>query len=98
MIRNALTHGKSGFYLGVKVYLQGKNVCIDIIDHGEGISKKDITFIFDRLYQGDTSRTQNGGLGLAIAYEIVKKMRGTISVDSKESKYTVFTVQLPLLE
>lgn len=98
LIRNALTHGKSGFYLGVKVYLQGKNVCIDVIDHGDGISKKDITFIFDRLYQGDTSRTQNGGLGLAIAYEIVKKMGGTISVDSKESKYTVFTVQLPLLE
>ncbi|WP_322020056.1 sensor histidine kinase [Clostridium butyricum] len=98
LIRNALTHGKSGFYLGVKVYLQGKNVCIDIIDHGDGISKKDITFIFDRLYQGDTSRTQNGGLGLAIVYEIIKKMEGTISVDSNESKYTVFTVQLPLLE
>lgn len=98
LIRNAITHGKSGFYLGVKVYLQGKNVCIDVIDHGDGISKKDITFIFDRLYQGDTSRTQNGGLGLAIAYEIVKKMGGTINVDSKESKYTVFTVQLPLLE
>ncbi|WP_455813960.1 sensor histidine kinase [Clostridium butyricum] len=98
LIRNAITHGKSGFYLGVKVYLQGKNVCIDVIDHGDGISKKDITFIFDRLYQGDTSRTQNGGLGLAIAYEIVKKMGGTINVDGKESKYTVFTVQLPLLE
>lgn len=98
LIHNALTHGKSGSYLGVKVYLQRKNVCIEIIDHGDGISKKDIKFIFDRLYQGDTSRTQNGGLGLAIAYELVKKMEGTISVDSEEAKYTVFNVQFPLLK
>lgn len=97
LIRNAVTHGISGLYLGINVYLSDSDVNIDIIDHGEGIKKKDMDFIFDRLYQGDSSRTKNGGLGLAITHELIKKMGGNITVKSEELKYTIFNIKIPLL-
>lgn len=98
LIRNALTHGKLGFYIGIKVFIENGAINVDVIDHGEGIRKNDLDFVFDRLYQGDSSRTKNGGLGLAIAYELMKKVNGNITVRSEKFKYTIFNISIPLLE
>lgn len=96
LIRNVLIHGKSGCYLGIHVYAENEHVCVDVVDHGNGIAAQDMEFIFDRLYQGDAARTEQGGLGLAIAYELMKKMGGNINVSSLPSSQTVFKLQLPL--
>ncbi|MNO35481.1 Sensor histidine kinase YycG [compost metagenome] len=96
LIRNVLIHGKSGCYLGIHVYAENEYVCVDVVDHGNGIAAQDMEFIFDRLYQGDSARTEHGGLGLAIAYELMKKMGGNINVNSLPSSQTVFKLQLPL--
>ncbi|KWX71970.1 MULTISPECIES: sensor histidine kinase [Paenibacillus] len=96
LIRNVLIHGKSGCYLGIHVYVENKYVFVDVIDHGNGIAAQDMEFIFDRLYQGDAARTEHGGLGLAIAYELIKKMGGNINVSSLPSSQTLFKLQLPL--
>lgn len=74
---------------------------IEVTDTGIGIDESRKTILFERFAQADTtlSRKHGGvGLGLAICRELVKKMDGVISFESKVGKGTVFSVQLPLDE
>lgn len=64
-------------------------------DTGQGITKEDLARIFDPFFT--TKEVGHGtGLGLAISYGIVKEHGGTISVESKVSKGTTFSVRLPV--
>lgn len=68
-------------------------VILEIHDSGRGISKEDISKIFEPGYS-----TKGGGLGLGlhIAREIVRLHGGEITVQSQEGKGTTFFVLLPL--
>jgi len=62
-------------------------------DNGEGIPKAVVKKIFDPFF---TTKNEKGtGLGLSITYGIVKKLCGSIHVDSDEDTGTKFTVRLP---
>lgn len=69
-------------------------VKIHIKDNGIGIKKEDLAFIFERMYRGDKSRQKikGSGIGLTIAKKILTLHSGTIDVESKENKGTIFTV------
>jgi len=69
-----------------------------IQDEGIGISKSNISYIFDRFWQVDDSITRSyGGLGigLALAKKLVTVLGGEILVDSKPNKGSTFRVLLP---
>ena len=60
------------------------------------MSKEEITRIFDKFWQGDTSHATEGtGIGLSIAKRIVQLHMGTISVKSSQEE-TIFSVELPI--
>ncbi len=62
-------------------------------DNGEGIPKAVIKKIFDPFF---TTKNEKGtGLGLSITYGIVKKLCGSIHVESDEETGTKFKVRLP---
>jgi signal transduction histidine kinase len=74
---------------------------VDILDHGSGIPKEELRHIFERFYRGDKSRTRSRGdagfgLGLPIAYWIIRNHGGRIDVESEVEAGTVFTVWLPI--
>ena len=84
----------------IKLSLCKDNGCVKIAiqDNGIGISREDISYIFDRFYRASKSRTADhtgGGLGLSICQWIVKSHRGTITVKSELNKGSIFTVTLP---
>jgi signal transduction histidine kinase/ligand-binding sensor domain-containing protein/DNA-binding NarL/FixJ family response regulator len=76
----------------------GNSAVISVKDTGIGISEKEITKLFDRFYQADSSHTREfggTGIGLALTKELVELHKGTISASSKEGEWTEFLVKIP---
>ena len=72
-----------------------KNIVIIVEDNGKGISEENIDKIFDRFFQGDTSKMQQGtGIGLWLTKRFVEMHQGIISVSSEVGKGTAFTIML----
>jgi len=77
----------------------GESMRITVADTGYGISREDMTRIFERFYRVDKarSRAQGGtGLGLAIVQHLVEQQHGQISVTSELGVGSQFTVVFPL--
>lgn len=106
LVTNALKHTMPGglIRLGVTESNNASALEITVSDTGSGISPADMPFIFERHYQGGTSRYLAGhqslqtgvGLGLSICKHIVDEHAGTISFHSREQTGTTFCVCLPL--
>jgi len=68
-------------------------------DTGLGISKEEQFHIFDKFYQVDnsSSKLQKGtGIGLALVKDFVELMNGSIDVESKLGKRSVFSIKIPI--
>jgi DNA-binding response OmpR family regulator len=71
---------------------------ISVCDTGPGIPRDQLSHIFDRFYQSDSTyehHRKGSGIGLAIAKEIVELHHGKINVHSLEGKGTEFIIRLP---
>ena len=68
-------------------------VKISIQDRGVGIPRDDVGKIFDPYFT--TKAEQHSGLGLSVAYFVVKKHGGHITVDSEPDVATIFSIYLP---
>lgn len=71
---------------------------ISVRDNGVGIPRREAKRIFEPFHRVDGGRefrAAGAGLGLAIVDFMVKAHSGTISVESKEGRGTVFTVFIP---
>lgn len=92
LLDNAVKYGN-----GKKIEVRTKKGRIlEVVDHGDGIAKEDISHIFERFYRADASRNKNKsesyGLGLSIAKSIVEMHKGAIEVKSKLGQGTTFRV------
>lgn len=99
IISNAVKFTPKGGHVYISTDVKNDSFILKIKDTGIGISEADLPHIFDRFYQADDSHTRNGegtGIGLALTHELVKLMKGTISVKSKEGQGSEFEVALPL--
>ncbi|MBQ6495418.1 MAG: HAMP domain-containing histidine kinase [Bacilli bacterium] len=85
IIKNAVDHSKNNST--VTINLSNNNVysMIEIIDKGEGISKKDISHIFERFYKGENATSDSIGIGLALAKTIIEEDNGNINVESNKT-------------
>jgi PAS domain S-box-containing protein len=68
------------------------NVEIRISDTGVGIPKEDLKRIFDPFF---STRERGSGLGLAIVHNIIHVHGGSIDVESREKRGTIFSIVLP---
>lgn len=95
LVQNVIIHSH-GSRLSVHISEDERQAEIIVADNGKGIPKKDLPHIFERLYQGDESRTGRGnGLGLSIAKELVTIHGGTINAKCPPSGGTVIKITLP---
>jgi len=70
------------------------NVEIIMADNGCGIPKENIKKLFDIFFT--TKGPQGTGMGLSLAYRIIKDHGGDIAVESEVGKGTTFTISLPI--
>ena len=70
----------------------GRYIELAFQDEGAGIAREHLAKIFDPYF---SSKRTGSGLGLTIAYSIIKKHDGIISVDSELGKGSTFTIYLP---
>lgn len=97
---NALRHTPEGGSITLQGTQHEAFVRLAVSDTGEGIPAQDVPFVFDRFWRGDQARTHangiGGGLGLAIAKQLIRAHQGDIQVTSKPNVLTTFTIDLPL--
>ncbi|MBI5741398.1 MAG: PAS domain S-box protein [Nitrospirae bacterium] len=70
-------------------------VKVSVRDEGTGIPRENLQKIFDPYF---TTRGTGHGLGLSVAYSIIKSHEGHISVESEPEKGSTFTIYLPASE
>lgn len=70
-----------------------KAILVKVKDTGFGISKEDLTKIFDPFF---TKKRTGIGLGLAVSHQIIKNHRGITYAESEQGKGTTFYVFLPI--
>ncbi len=100
-INNAITHAGEDktVIISQKVVESGENrwVRIEVTDHGDGISPKDVPYIWDRYYKVDKlhKRSQTGsGLGLCIVKGILELHNARYGVTSGVGKGSTFWFEL----
>lgn len=97
---NAVNHTPKGTLILLSMNVHEGWVKITVTDEGPGIPKGEIGRLFERFHRGEKSRPFNDkndsfGLGLPIAYWIVRSHGGRIEVHSEIDIGTTFTVWLP---
>lgn len=94
LLGNAVKFSPEGGEISVSLYVSDV-IKVRIRDHGIGMDAETQKHIFERFYQGDPSRAQEGsGLGLPLAKRIIDLHGGTIRVKSAPGEGSTFTVEL----
>jgi len=101
LIGNAIKYTPSGGEVIVSLGKEDGKARLTVSDSGPGIPTEDLPYIFERFYRGEKSRTRSRdgkgfGLGLSIAYWIVRNHHGTIDVAPRQPTGTTFCVWLPV--
>ncbi|MBV8947431.1 MAG: HAMP domain-containing histidine kinase [Solirubrobacterales bacterium] len=92
LLDNAAHHSPSGGLVEVVVDSRG----VRVRDHGTGIDKADLPYVFDRFFRGANSRHRQGsGLGLAIVRQVAVQHGGSVEAGNAPGGGAIFTLRLP---
>jgi two-component system cell cycle sensor histidine kinase/response regulator CckA len=72
----------------------GKNVLISVEDNGKGATTEDLPFMFEPFYK--TEKMRKNGVGLTIAYEIIKEHGGQIEALPCSGGGMIFKIRFPV--
>lgn len=95
LISNAIKFSNIGGSIRIRLTHTATEIRVLISDNGIGMSEETMSHIFEKFYQGDSSRKEQGnGLGLALCKEILNRCNGNIYVDSSPGNGATFLVVL----
>jgi signal transduction histidine kinase len=100
MVTNAIKYTPQGGTVSLNLEQDDESVTLSVRDSGIGIAPGDLPHIFERFWRADPARSRTGarpgvGLGLAITKWIAEAHGGSITVQSRPGRGSVFTVRLP---
>lgn len=100
LIDNAVKFSRPGGEVHITASRNDEILSVAIQDEGIGIPPEKIGQIFASFEQVDREKMeqQGAGLGLPIAFDLVKLHRGDLNVHSEVGRGSTFTVRLPLGE
>lgn len=95
LLSNAVKFTPEGGNVFISLKKKQNDVSLIVRDNGCGMSEEVMKHIFDKFYQGDSSRTQTGnGLGLALVKKAVDLLHGEIMVESNINEGSTFKLTL----
>jgi two-component system, OmpR family, sensor kinase len=100
MVTNAIKYTPQGGTIALTLEEDADGVTFTVRDSGIGIAAGDLPHIFERFWRADQARSRTGarpgtGLGLAITKWVAEAHGGTITVQSRPGRGSIFTVRLP---
>jgi two-component system phosphate regulon sensor histidine kinase PhoR len=98
LLDNAIKYSEPERSVSITARTQGREIQIEVEDHGIGIEKKHLPRIFERFYRVDPARSRvlgGTGLGLAIVKHIAQAHGGRVTVESALGEGSRFTIHLP---
>lgn len=94
LVKNAMVAVMSGGFIQIKTSLADDFAVLVVEDNGTGIPEGMIHKIFEPYF---TTKVDGTGLGLTMAYKVVKEHGGDIRVQSEKGQGTCFTIKLPVM-
>ncbi len=98
LIENAVQYSDEAQVVRISARQSDQNLMIAVQDFGCGISREDLTRVFERFYRVDKARSRElggTGLGLAIVKHIARAHGGTVSVESEVDQGSTFYLHIP---
>ena len=95
LISNAIKYTPSNGSIICTAFIKEQQLHFEVKNTGKGLSKEELTKVFDRFYQIDENK-EGVGIGLALVKELVELHKGIISVESATNDWTTFNVTLPI--
>lgn len=99
LLSNAIKYSPEAKKISVKIVPNSKSVTVKVKDFGIGIPKEMREKIFERFYRVEAapqSLVPGLGLGLYISSEIIKRLGGELTVESKVGRGSTFSFTLPI--
>jgi PAS domain S-box-containing protein len=99
LVSNALKYSPGTGRIEVRLEPRRAHLLVAVRDEGVGIPQPEQQRVFEKFYRVDTNTTHGvsgTGLGLYICRELVRRMGGSIWVESSEGSGSTFFVELPL--
>lgn len=96
LVSNAIDAIGKGGLVQIQSHQKEGNITVSVKDDGLGIPREQQKKVFDPFFT-TKSAGFGTGLGLWVTYDIVKRMGGTISLESEPEKGTTFVVNLPII-
>lgn len=97
LVVNALEHSE-GHDVRVRVVGSAGGVCVEVSDHGVGLSPEQASHVFDRFWRADTARVRKSGgtgLGLTIAREDARLHGGKLQAAGEMGVGSTFLLSVP---
>jgi signal transduction histidine kinase len=100
LVTNAIKYTPHGGTVALGLTEETDSIVFTVRDSGIGIAPGDLPHIFERFWRADPARSRTGdrpgtGLGLAITKWIAEAHGGSITVQSRPGRGTIFVVRLP---
>jgi len=97
LVDNAVKYTPSGGRVKVRAHPEKDTAVVSVVDSGPGVPLADQPRVWERLYRGDTSRSERGlGLGLSLVRAIVEAHGGTATLRNAPEGGAVFELRVPL--
>jgi two-component system, NtrC family, sensor histidine kinase HydH len=93
LILNAIQAMPEGGDIVLEARPHGDKLSIQVVDQGCGIKPEDMDKVFDPFY---TTKDSGTGLGLAVAFQIVNQLGGTLTHRANQDKGMTFSLILPV--
>lgn len=94
IIRNGIEAMPGGGTFKIQIKQSPSKVSILLMDEGTGMTKEEIQRLGEPYF---STKSKGTGLGMMVAYSIIRQMNGEIGVHSEKGKGTSFNLEFPLV-